>query len=250
MKFRNAFFTILLLVIVTGISTNISAAQPLEIEDIRSGKGITAQPYAELEVHYRGWLKDGTLFDSSHERDKPFKFTLSVGQVIHGWDIGIVGMTEGGIRILSIPAKLAYGSRGAGKLVPPNADLKFEVQLIKANSPPFISLNTEELAKKMESRIKVIDIRREDEWTTTGVIPNAIQFTAFDKRGQFIASFPQQLKEYVSPDEEFALICRSGNRTARLVNWLANKGGYPNAYNVLHGMNRWITESRSIQSIN
>ena len=250
MILRKKLFILLSLVIVTFFSANLSAADSLKIENIKPGKGVAAQPYAELEVHYKGWLKDGTLFDTSHDRGESFKFTLSVGQVIQGWDIGIVGMKEGGIRMISIPAKLAYGSRGAGKLIPPNADLKFEVQLLKANRPPFISVNTDELANKIESGIKIIDIRREDEWKATGIIPNAIQLTAFDKRGQFIASFPQQLKEYVSHDEEFALICRSGNRTARLVNWLANKGGYPNAYNVLQGMNQWITESRSIQSIN
>ena len=225
------------------------ALSTLEIDDPVFGDGMTAQPYAELQVHYSGWLEDGTLFDSSVQSDKPFTFILNVGQVIRGWDIGLAGMKEGGTRILHIPAKLAYGTQGAGKVIPPNANLKFEIQLIKASSPPFISLQTDELANKLQSGIKVIDIRREDEWKTTGVIPNAIKLTAFDKRGQFVASFPQQLKEHVSQDEEFALICRSGNRTARLVNWLANKGGYPNAYNVLQGMNKWISDGGKIQTV-
>jgi FKBP-type peptidyl-prolyl cis-trans isomerase FkpA len=81
-------------------------------------------------VHYTGWLADGTKFDSSHDRRRPFGFKLGAGQVIKGWDEGVAGMKVGGKRKLVIPAALGYGARGAGGVIPPNAELTFEVELL------------------------------------------------------------------------------------------------------------------------
>ena len=81
-------------------------------------------------MHYTGWLEDGTKFDSSLDRGRPFEFTLGVGNVIKGWDQGVVGMKINGKRKLTIPPELGYGTRGAGNAVPPNATLIFEVELL------------------------------------------------------------------------------------------------------------------------
>jgi FKBP-type peptidyl-prolyl cis-trans isomerase len=99
-------------------------------EDITTGTGATAQPGQMVSVHYTGWLTNGTKFDSSKDRNQPFNFNLGAGQVIRGWDEGVAGMQVGGVRKLTIPPQLGYGARGAGGVIPPNATLIFEVELL------------------------------------------------------------------------------------------------------------------------
>ena len=104
----------------------------LDIKTLREGTGESAKAGDELEVHYTGTLKDGTKFDSSRDRGVPFNFTLGAGQVIRGWDYGMIGMKVGEIRKLTIPAELGYGSADMGT-IPPNSTLIFEVELLKIN---------------------------------------------------------------------------------------------------------------------
>ena len=102
----------------------------LIIEDLVVGNGDTASAGQSVSVHYTGWLTNGTKFDSSVDRNDPFEFRLGAGQVIAGWDQGVAGMQVGGKRKLTIPPNLGYGSRGAGGVIPPNATLVFEVELL------------------------------------------------------------------------------------------------------------------------
>jgi prepilin-type processing-associated H-X9-DG protein len=102
----------------------------MRVEHIRAGTGKSAKAGNRLAMHYRGFLQDGTLFDESYKRGEPFTFTLGAGEVISGWDKGIVGMKQGGKRRLTIPARLAYGPNGQGT-IPANATLIFEVELRK-----------------------------------------------------------------------------------------------------------------------
>jgi FKBP-type peptidyl-prolyl cis-trans isomerase len=102
----------------------------LIIEELTVGDGATATAGQSVSVHYTGWLTDGTKFDSSVDRGDPFEFNLGRGQVIAGWDQGVAGMQVGGKRKLTIPPEMGYGSRGAGGVIPPNATLVFDVELL------------------------------------------------------------------------------------------------------------------------
>jgi len=106
----------------------------LQYEDTVAGEGPAAQAGQQVSVHYTGWLYNdgmkGTKFDSSKDRGDPFHFPLGAGHVIKGWDEGVQGMKVGGTRLLVIPAALGYGARGAGGVIPPNATLMFEVDLL------------------------------------------------------------------------------------------------------------------------
>ena len=108
----------------------------LKIEELKVGTGAEAKAGDEVRVHYTGWLTDGTKFDSSVDRGQPFSFTLGVGMVIKGWDEGVAGMKVGGKRKLTIPAHLGYGARSAGRVIPPNATLVFEVELLGITEVP------------------------------------------------------------------------------------------------------------------
>ena len=120
-------------------ATAAAAPQPgatvteLKMEDTKVGTGDEAVTGKNVTVHYTGWLTDGTKFDSSKDHGQPFTFQLGAGQVIKGWDQGVVGMKVGGVRKLTIPPSLGYGANGAGGVIPPNATLVFEVELLAVN---------------------------------------------------------------------------------------------------------------------
>ncbi len=106
-----------------GLEYEVLTEAPAGAQEARNGQMVT--------VHYTGWLKNGTKFDSSVDRGQPFKFVLGGGQVIRGWDLGVVGMKVGEKRKLTIPAELGYGARGAGGAIPPNSTLIFDVELLE-----------------------------------------------------------------------------------------------------------------------
>ena len=112
----------------------VTTPSGLQYEDTVPGTGTEAKPGQDVTVHYTGWLWNdgvqGAKFDSSKDRNDPFQFSLGAGMVIRGWDEGVAGMKIGGTRVLIIPASLGYGARGAGGVIPPNATLKFEVELL------------------------------------------------------------------------------------------------------------------------
>jgi FKBP-type peptidyl-prolyl cis-trans isomerase FkpA len=121
-------------------SSSKSDAMPTELKkiDVKQGTGSEAVSGKPVVVHYTGWLYDpakpdnkGAKFDSSRDRGQPFSFPLGAGRVIKGWDEGVAGMKVGGQRTLVIPASMAYGERGAGGVIPPNATLIFDVELLE-----------------------------------------------------------------------------------------------------------------------
>tara|TARA_Y100001935_G_scaffold255633_1_gene270276 strand:+ start:20886 stop:21230 length:345 start_codon:yes stop_codon:yes gene_type:complete len=111
--------------------TEIITDSGMKYEDLIEGSGPTAEAGQDVSVHYTGWLTDGSKFDSSKDRNSPFQFSLGQGMVIKGWDEGVQGMKVGGKRKLTIPSQLGYGPSGAGGVIPPNATLIFEVELLE-----------------------------------------------------------------------------------------------------------------------
>ena len=114
-----------------------SGISQLQMVDTVTGSGAEARPGRVISVHYTGWLYDagkadkrGNKFDSSKDSNQPFDFTLGAQEVIPGWDEGVAGMKVGGVRVLTIPPAMGYGARGAGGVIPPNATLVFEVELL------------------------------------------------------------------------------------------------------------------------
>jgi peptidylprolyl isomerase len=112
------------------MADQVTTPSGLQYTDQVAGDGPSPTPGQVVTVHYTGTFPDGRKFDSSRDRNQPFKFTIGRSQVIQGWDEGVMSMKVGGRRLLTIPSDLAYGSRGAGGVIPPNATLLFDVELL------------------------------------------------------------------------------------------------------------------------
>ena len=217
-----------------------------EIKEVQVGMGDIATPYSKVLVHYTGWLMDGKKFDSSLDRGEPLEFTLAAGQVIAGWDMGVEGMRVGGKRELVIPPELGYGKAGAGADIPPNSTLKFAVELVGVTPPAFANVDNAALKALLARGVPIVDLRRDDEWKQTGIVEGAKMITAIDGRGQFLRSFLDDLKDVAGPNDEVILICRTGNRTGAVSNFLAGRLGYKKVYNVQDGMVKWMADGNLV----
>ena len=236
-----AFFAVLLLA-----APAWSAEPQLKSKDLKVGGGDEVVTFAQVSVHYTGWLLDGTKFDSSRDRGKPFTFTVDAGEVIPGWDLGVRGMRVGGVRELIIPPEMAYGQRGVPGAIPGNATLKFEVEVLGLTPPPFTNVDNGALKALIERGVPVVDIRRPDEWQQTGVIEGSKLIMAIDGQGKFQRAFVNEFTGMFGENDEVVVICRTGNRSAAVSKYLADFRGYTKIYNVTDGITKWIGEGKPV----
>ena len=240
---------VLLLGALIGLPANAvgeGAHKNLKITDLKKGSGSEAVHNSKVSVHYTGWLEDGSKFDSSLDRNAPFAFTLGGGMVIKGWEYGVEGMRVGGKRELVIPPELGYGPKGYPGAIPPNATLKFEIELLSVSGPNYSNIDNNELKKLLERGVPIVDIRTAREWAETGVIDGAKKITSFDDSGRYVQTFLDDLSKVAGKDDEVILICRTGNRTAAIAQALSDRAGYKKVYNVKDGIVSWMKENNPV----
>ncbi|SCA57016.1 Peptidyl-prolyl cis-trans isomerase [Candidatus Terasakiella magnetica] len=235
-------FKLLSLALVMSVLSSVGHSAELKVTDVIKGKGALAEKEKQVRVHYTGWLMNGNKFDSSKDRDRPFSFTLGARQVIPGWDQGVQGMRVGGLRELIIPPEMAYGPRGAGGVIQPNATLKFEVELLEVMEPPFKNINNEEVKALLKEGVKIVDVRTPAEWKKTGVIQGSLLLPFRMANGQINPKFPEDMARIADKKERVMLICRTGNRTRMASELLAMRFGFENVYNVRNGITYWLRE--------
>lgn len=221
---------------------SVAQAGGLQVTDKVVGTGQEALKEKVVEVHYTGWLMNAKKFDSSRDRQKPFVFTLGAGEVIPGWDQGVLGMKVGGKRELIVPSDLAYGPRGAGGVIPPNATLRFEIELLKVTDLPYKNVTNEEAKALLKEGVTLIDIRTVAEWKETGVIEGSKLLPFLLSRGKPNLKFAEDMLRIVGPKERVILICRSGNRSRSASKLLSARFGYERIYNMRHGIRSWQGE--------
>ena len=223
---------------------SISLAQnssELTFEIIAAGTGEQAKSGQRATLHYIGKLEDGSVFDSSRERGEPFSFILGAGQVIQGWEQGVLGMQLGEIRILNIPPELGYGARGAGGSIPPNAQLIFEVELLSLDNPPKLEhASVSDFKDAQQKGHLIIDIRRPEEWVETGILEAAKTITAFTENGALHPDFQRKFFPLIEDENTpVYLYCRTGNRTGTLGHALVNQVGLKNVTHLKPGIVGW-----------
>tara|TARA_Y100001970_G_scaffold288108_1_gene414469 strand:- start:1179 stop:1907 length:729 start_codon:yes stop_codon:yes gene_type:complete len=235
-KFMKSYF-ILIFILIFSFKAN---CDNVEILNDIPGTGNEVVNHSKITVHYSGKLDNGTVFDSSYKRKQPFVFQIGTRQVIEGWELGIIGMKEGGKRSIFIPSKMAYGKKGAGDLIPPNSNLIFDIEIIKVEAPKYKILDVKDIKKMQSKGFKLIDIRNKNETDKTGIIPGSINITAFDKNGNFLNSFLEKYQSLVINTDNVVLISDKGDISSILANGFAEHLGAKNMYSLSGGIKAYL----------
>ncbi len=236
-------FLILLFIFITPISF----AQELQITNNFEGSGLEIVNHSKIQVHYLGKLEDGTKFDSSYDRGKPLSFQIGMKRVIEGWELGLMGMKVGGKRTLFIPSKLGYGQRGAGDLIPPNTNLIFDVEIMDVQSPGYKTIFSNDIDKLLKINYKFIDIRNEEERNKTGVIEGSVELAVFDKLGNFIPEFIQNLKSKVDFNDNIVFVSNEGDIASTLANGFVEKLQVKNIHYLKGGIQQLIKDKYQLK---
>mgnify|MGYP000399745006 CR=1 FL=1 len=223
--------------------SQIAWAEDLKIKNNIEGDGTEIVNHSKIKVHYLGKLEDGTKFDSSYDRGEPFSFQIGLRQVIEGWEKGLIGMKAGGKRTLIIPPELGYGERGAGDLIPPNATLIFDIEIIDVLAPGYTLIRTIDIPILQKENYKFIDIRTKKERENTGIIPGSLEITAFDIYGKFVPEFMKTFQDLVHLNDNIVFISNEGEIAAILANGFVEQLGATNMYVVDGGIQQLIKEN-------
>ena len=230
-------YFILIFILIFSFKAN---CDNVEILNDIPGTGNEVVNHSKITVHYSGKLDNGKEFDSSYKRKQPFVFQIGTRQVIEGWELGIIGMKEGGKRSIFIPSKMAYGKKGAGGLIPPNSNLIFDIEIIKVEAPKYKILDVKDIKKMQSKGFKLIDIRNKNETDKTGIIPGSINITAFDKNGNFLNSFLEKYQSLVINTDNVVLISDKGDISSILANGFAEHLGAKNMYSLSGGIKAYL----------
>ena len=222
-------------------------ADGVQINNNIEGEGIEIVKHSKIQVHYTGKLQDGTKFDSSFDRGEPFSFQIGLRQVIEGWETGLMGMRVGGKRTLIIPPELAYGERGAGDLIPPNATLTFDIEIVAVQDPGYGLVKATEIRALQEEGYKFIDIRTEKERDHTGVVPGSLEITAFDIYGNFVPEFMKTFRDLVKLDDNTVFISNEGEIASILANGFVEQLNASNMYALKGGIQQLIKENYKLE---
>ena len=218
------------------------------------GTGKQIKNHYKITTHYKGTFEDGTEFDSSYKRNKPFEFQIGLRKVIPGWELGLLGMQVGGKRILKIPPSLAYGKNGAGDLIPPNATLIFEIEIINIEPPGYKEISSEQLLSLKKEKLLVlqkinlilIDIRTQNERNITGIIESSHQITAFDTKGNLNNRLLESYKSIVKQNDHVVFISDKGEVSAILANGFVENLRMKNIYSLKGGIQEWIFQGNQV----
>ena len=235
-----------ILFIILFLSQNV-IADGIQITNIVEGEGTEIINHSKIQVHYTGKLQDGTKFDSSYDRGQPFSFQIGLREVIKGWEIGLMGMKVGGKRTLIIPPELAYGDRGAGDLIPPNATLTFDIEIVAVKHPGYGLIKVDDIKRLKEDGYKFIDIRTEKERENTGIISGSLEITAFDIYGNFVPEFMKTFRDLVELDDNIVFISNEGEIASMLANGFVEQLNATNMYALKGGIQQLIKENYKLE---
>ena len=235
-----------ILFIIMCLSQNVMA-DGIQITNIVEGEGTEIINHSKIQVHYTGKLQDGTKFDSSYDRGQPFSFQIGLREVIKGWEIGLMGMKVGGKRTLIIPPELAYGDRGAGDLIPPNATLTFDIEIVAVKHPGYGLIKADDIQVLKEDGYKFIDIRTEKERENTGIISGSLEITAFDIYGNFVPEFMKTFRDLVELDDNIVFISNEGEIASMLANGFVEQLNATNMYALKGGIQQLIKENYKLE---
>ena len=227
----------------------------IEILFDKIGTGKIIKNHYKVTAHYKGYFENGDEFENSFINKKPITFQIGLRQVIPGWDIGILGMREGGIRKIRIPPSLAYGKNGVVNLIPSNSTLIFEIEVIKAIPPKYIEIDSDDLLflknEKLITLINqsfiIIDIRTKNEKNNTGKIRNSYEIIAFDEKGNLNPNFIKTFKLKVKDNFHIILVSQKGDISAILANGLIENLGMKRIYTLKGGIEEWIQKGNEVK---